>query len=183
MSRRLDRQRATEVVLAEFAALRNEIDHLAGAQRIMINLNSTVVAAVAGLVLTQHANRHLLLALPIASGAIGMVYQWYTLHAKRIGDYIDQHLRPMLVEHTGDTRVLGWEHHLRTRAYRNWRDRLAGRLSYVLLFPAVPAVGLAVSVPFLDSAWYWLAWAAGSVLFLTQVTMWWVQARSWVAWA
>jgi hypothetical protein len=173
---------AVDVVLAEFAALRNEIDQLAGAQRKMINLNITAVATIVGLVLAQRADPHLLLALPVVSAAIGLVYQWYVLHAKHIGDYIDAILRPLLVAHTGDERVLGWEHQLRTTVYRRRGSGLAGRLSYLLLFPAVPAVALAATIAYLDTAWHWLAWTGGLALFGTQVTVWWLQVRRWVCW-
>ncbi|MFI0796675.1 hypothetical protein ACH4OY_28905 [Micromonospora rubida] len=173
---------AVDVALAEFAALRGEIDNLASAHRATMGLNITVVVALAGFVLTNHADPHLILALPPASGAIGLVYQWYVLHAKKIGDYINEHLRPMLVEHTGDDRVLGWEHQLRTTVYPTVGSNLSGRLSYLLLFPAVPVVSLAAAVPLLDSGWYVAAWVVGAALSATQITIWARQARSWVCW-
>ncbi len=172
-----------DVALAEFAALRNEIDNLAGAHRTMMNLNITVVAALVGFVLANRADPHLLLALPPASGAIGLVYQWYVLHARNIGDYINEHLRPLLAEYTGDDRVLGWEHHLRTSVYRRFGSNLSGRLSYLIIFPGVPVAGLAVTAPLLDSPWYVAAWLLGVALSATQITVWVRQARDWVCWA
>ena len=177
------RSPAIDVTLAEFAALRSEIDNLANAQRTMMHLNITVVAAIAGFVLADRANPRLLLAIPLASSAIGFVYQWYILHGKRIGDYINETLRPILVEHTGDDRVLAWEHQLRTRVYAKPGSRLAGRLAYVLLFPAIPAVSLAAVIPYLGSGWHWGVWALGAVLSVAQVTMWIWQVRDWSCWA
>ncbi|WP_329110147.1 hypothetical protein OG792_14715 [Micromonospora sp. NBC_01699] len=173
---------AIGVVLTEFTALRNEIDNLASAHRTMINLNLTVVVAVIGLVLANRVDQHLLLALPLASAAIGLVYQWYVLHAKNIGDYIDQTLRPLLAEYTNDDRVLAWEHQLRTTVYRRRGSAIAGQLSYILLFPSVPVVSLVATVHILDTPWYWVAWCTGVVLSVAQLTIWWVQARHWVCW-
>src|SRR5687768_11405744 len=90
---RTQADRVVDIALAEFSALRNEIDNLANAQRTVMNMNITVVAAIAGFVLANRADPHLLIALPIASGAIGLLYQWYIVHAKHIGDYIDDVLR------------------------------------------------------------------------------------------
>ena len=171
-----------DVALAEFSALRSEIDNLASAHRTMINLNITVVAAITGLVLANRADPHLLLALPLVSGAIGLVYQWYVMHAKHIGDYIDETLRPLLVEQTGDDRMLAWEHRLRTEVYRRPGSAITSRIAYVLLFPAVPAASLVVTYQHLDSPWYWTTWLAGFGLLIVQVTVWWLQARRWVCW-
>ncbi|HZM79708.1 MAG TPA: hypothetical protein VFC19_28595 [Candidatus Limnocylindrales bacterium] len=66
---------AAKVALAEFSALRNEIDNLANAHRFMMNLNLTVVVGIVGLILAEKADPHLLFVLPIASSAIGLVYQ------------------------------------------------------------------------------------------------------------
>ncbi len=171
-----------DVALAEFTALRSEIDNLAGAHRTMMHLNITVVAALLGFVLANRADPHLLLALPPISGAIGLVYQWYVVHAKKIGDYINEHLRPMLAEYTGDDRVLAWEHQLRTTVYPTIGSNLSGRLSYLVIFPAVPVVSLVATFPLLDSGWYVAVWIVGAALSATQITTWVWQARSWVCW-
>ncbi len=176
------RSPVVEVALAEFSALRSEIDNLANAHRTMINLNITVVAAIAGFILAEKARPHLLLVIPLASGAIGLVYQWYVLHAKHIGDYINERLRPLLIDHTQDERVLAWEHRLRTEVYARRGSSLAGQLAYILLFPAVPAASLAIALPYLDSGWHWAAWIAGAALSVAQVTIWFWQARKWVCW-
>src|SRR5918997_5242633 len=98
---------AAMVALAEFSALRNEIDNLANAHRFMMNLNLTVVAGIVGFILADKADPHLLFVLPIASSAIGLVYQWYVVHAMHIGNYINDCLRPILVGHTRNEHVLG----------------------------------------------------------------------------
>jgi hypothetical protein len=176
------RQSAATVALAEFSALRNEIDNLANAHRFMMNLNLTVVVGIVGFVLADKADPHLLFVLPIASSAVGLVYQWYVVHAMHIGDYINDRLRPILVERTRNEHILGWETHLREVVYARRGSALAGRLAYLLLFPAVPAISLLVLLSYLDSIWYTAAWIVGAALVLTQVVLWLLNVRRWVCW-
>ncbi|MEV6695226.1 hypothetical protein AB0M35_27510 [Micromonospora sp. NPDC051196] len=176
------RSAVVEVALAEFSALRSEIDNLANAHRAMIGLNITVVVAISGFILAEKARPQLLLVIPLASGAIGLVYQWYVLHAKHIGDYINDSLRPLLIDHTQDERVLAWEQRLRTKVYARRGSGLAGQLAYLLLFPTVPVASLAIALLYLDSGWHWAAWLAGAALSVAQVTIWFWQARKWVCW-
>jgi len=71
-----------------------------------------------------------------------------------IGNYINNCLRPILVGHTRNEQVLGWEAHLRETVYTRYTRRgsaLAGRLAYLLLFPAVPAISLLALLSYLDS--------------------------------
>jgi hypothetical protein len=176
------RQSAATVALTEFSALRNEIDNLANAHRFMMNLNLTVVVGIVGFILADKADPHLLFVLPIASSAIGLVYQWYVVHAMHIGNYINTRLRPILVGHTQNEQVLGWEAHLRETVYARRGSALAGRLAYLLLFPAVPAISLLVLLSYLDSLWYTAAWIVGAALVFTQVTLWLLHVRRWVCW-
>ncbi len=173
---------AVNIVLAEFNALRSEIDNLAVAHRAMMALNITVVSAVLGFVVANKANPHLLLILPLASAGIGLVYQWYVMHAKHIGDYINEVLRPVLIEYAADDRVFGWEDHLRTKTYDTLSSRLAGRLAYLLLFPSVPTATLIATSNRLDTTTYRLIWGIGLGLLLIQAGVWWSQVRHWRCW-
>ncbi|MEV4416822.1 hypothetical protein [Catellatospora sp. NPDC049609] len=164
--------------LAEFAAMRSEIDELGRSQRTTINLNISAAAAVFAFVLSERADQRLLLVVPLISAALGLLYQAYTVHARNLGDYIDQQIRPVVVEHTGEDRLLGWERHVRTALHRQRHSQLVMRLAYILLIPAIPAVSLVWVVPYLNTVWLWLGWTAGTVLFLVQILVWYRDMRT-----
>lgn len=119
----------------------------------------------------------LLLVAPFVSVALGLLYQQYTVHAKGIGAYVEDHVRPVVVEHAGDERLWQWQRYLARDRYPTWRSRFAMWTAYVLLVPAVPLFGLAWVVPSLDSFWTWTAWSVGAVLVVAHVMSWFVESR------
>jgi hypothetical protein len=163
--------------LAEYAALRSELDEIARGQRQLLTLNVTTMAALYGFVLSQAISARLLLIAPFISAALGLLYQQYTLHAKGVGAYIDRHLRPLIVEYAGDGRLWGWHDFLSHEMYQTISSRVAMRLSFVLLVPAVPAFALVWVLRYLDSPWLWATWAVGLVVLAVQVASWLREAR------
>ncbi|MFG1793691.1 hypothetical protein [Nocardia sp. NPDC049149] len=164
--------RIVQCALAEFAALRNELDDFSRAQRTIMNLNISGNAVIVGFVLSHKAGPQLLLVVPYLSITLGLLYQTYLLQIERIGDYVNDVIRPLLVDSTGDDRVFGWERDLRANLYLKPGTKLAGRLSFVLLILITPAVGLLWVIPFLNHGWYWLAWVGGLALYVLQLVNW-----------
>ncbi|WP_433192743.1 hypothetical protein ACQP1G_29100 [Nocardia sp. CA-107356] len=164
--------RVIDCALAEFSALRGELDEIGRGQRTVMSLNISANTAVAAFVLSQRVAPQLLLVIPYLSVALGMLYQTYANHARYMGDYINEHLRPIIVEKAGDNRLFGWEQHMRTRLYQDSASRLPMRAAFTLIVPMIPAVGLIWSIPYLHPAWYWLAWCGGLTLFALQIVSW-----------
>jgi uncharacterized membrane protein YoaK (UPF0700 family) len=79
----------TEVRLAEYAALREEIQNRSGLQQTLVGLNVTVIAAVVGFVLSKHGSAPALLVLPPVLLTLG--YLWLD-HHRVIGE-LDRYIR------------------------------------------------------------------------------------------
>jgi hypothetical protein len=172
-------EKAINCTLAEFSALRSEIDDLGRAQRAVINLNISTAAAIIAFVLSQRASPLLLLVAPFASSAFGFLYETYTLHIRYIGDYIDQNIRPIIVGYTNDDRLFGWESHVRSKICTSGSSRLAMQMAFTLLMPVVPAVSLVWVLPYL-TGWYWVVWSGGVLLYIVQMLSWIKNARGWM---
>ncbi|MEV0337971.1 hypothetical protein AB0H49_03000 [Nocardia sp. NPDC050713] len=57
-------RRVLDAALAEFVALRNELDEIGRGQRTVMNLNISVTTAIAAFVLSQRVAPQLLLVIP-----------------------------------------------------------------------------------------------------------------------
>jgi hypothetical protein len=68
----------TEVRLAEYEALREEIQNRSGLQQTLVGLNVTAIAAVVGFVLSKHGSTPALLVLPPVLLTLG--YLWLDHH-------------------------------------------------------------------------------------------------------
>jgi hypothetical protein len=129
--------------LAEFNGLRAEILHRVGAQGRLVQLNLTALAAVAGLIITNHATPNLLLVMPVFSA--GMAFAWLE-HMRQltlIGNYIDKELWPFLSKVAGAD-LPSWE--------RTWSNanptlilQITGSLEPAVLLAGPPIFALAVS--------------------------------------
>ncbi|MGI5183413.1 hypothetical protein ACQEVZ_44860 [Dactylosporangium sp. CA-152071] len=166
-----------EAALAEFVALRGELDEIARGQRQILILNVSAAGALFGFVLSNAVPTKLLLVAPFVSVALGLLYQQYTMHAKGVGAYIDEHVRPVIVETAGDDRLWRWQRYLTQDMYPGWRSRFAMWMAFLMLVPAVPVFGLAWVLPSLDSFWTWSVWSVGVVMVAAHVTSWFVESR------
>jgi hypothetical protein len=117
---------ATSLMIAEFSHLRQEQFHRTSTQQLLTNLNLTFAATISGFVLTRttatasssSANQQrsvlLLLLIPIISFILGLQYYHQDRSIIRIGNYIDQVLRPFAMRISGET-IFQWEPYLRRR--------------------------------------------------------------------
>ncbi len=93
----------TTVLLAEYAALRAELERRAGVQWNVVALQITSAGVVASLALSQSSHNALLLLLPLSSYVFGNRYVLHDYHMKLISRYIQESLSARLDGH------LQWE--------------------------------------------------------------------------
>jgi hypothetical protein len=80
------------VRLAEFQALRSEIDRRSNIQQALIALNLTISASMAGVVTTDGLDERLLIVIAFASATFGVLWLDNHLVIKEIGSYIRDEL-------------------------------------------------------------------------------------------
>ena len=156
---------AATILVAEFAALRAEIQDRSRNELNMVTLNITASAGVWGLALSGHVATGIVLVLCLLCPSLGRIYADNGMWSQRIGEYIDQNLRPIAVVLSAEPHLLEWE------AW--WRD-LEGRVpeqpwkalkvdsTIFGFFTVAPAVAFAVGTIWLThhhAPWWWLVLA------------------------
>jgi hypothetical protein len=151
-----DAAAAAAIDQAMFSACREEILARSAHQHTLISINLTALAAVAGVVLSGHADKRLLLLLPLLSSSIGLL--WYD-HARNI-DSLGDYVRERLPE--GFT---GYERYI-AELERKERRRVPMTFALLMLFVATPIAGLVVPIHRVEGA-LWLLWGVGLLLGVT----------------
>ena len=83
------------VGLAEFASLKNEIQHRASAQLTLLSLDITAVGAIGGISLSQHQPA-IVLFMAILCPALGIFYLDHDRHIRTLGAHIRDSLWPRI---------------------------------------------------------------------------------------
>ena len=96
-------QAATQVMLAEYAALRTETDRRATIQWNVLALQLTSTGVIASLAISRASGAALLLIIPLSSYMLGSRYILHDFHLKLISRYIRDSLSERLAGH------LAWE--------------------------------------------------------------------------
>ena len=96
-------QAATQVMLAEYAALRSEADRRATLQWNVLALQLTSTGVIASLAISRTSGSALLLIIPLSSYMLGSRYILHDFHLKLISRYIRDSLSGRLQGH------LAWE--------------------------------------------------------------------------
>jgi hypothetical protein len=96
-------QVASQVMLAEYAALRAEVDRRATVQWNVLALQLTSTGVIAGLTISHASDIALLLVIPLSSYMLGSRYILHDFHLKLISRYIRDSLSERLRGH------LAWE--------------------------------------------------------------------------
>ncbi len=138
----------TEQVM--FSACREEILARSAHQHTLISINLTALAAVAGVVLSGHADHRLLLLLPLLSSSIGLLWYDHARNIDSLGDYVRERLP------AGFT---GYERYI-AELERKERRRVPMTFALLMLFVATPIAGLIVPIQRVRGA-LWLLWAVG----------------------
>lgn len=126
----------TDVVLAEFAALRAEILQTLSQQWIILAFDLTAAGAVFSIALSSH-NPRILLILPVVTYSLIDQYLRNFKMLMRLGKYIQDTLSPAVDGH------LGWEEWLKPQLDPGKQTRLK-RLSG--LFSPLPSIFLLISI-------------------------------------
>lgn len=98
-------EKAVDVAVAEFNALRAEIIQLNTAQAAFVGISITALGVVIGLGVRK--DDRLLLIIPPLAILVTLVYAGYAFRASEIGRYIGTKLWPYLQQRVGD--VPSWE--------------------------------------------------------------------------
>jgi hypothetical protein len=157
-------KQVVSAVLAEFQALQGEITNVLSAQQTIINIDITATAAIVGLVVTEKVDARLLLVAVGLSCALGLLYAANAFQITAIAHHIEAVHRPTIVEHTGDDRLLSWNHSFRGGP-RPAPARLVRAVGVILLFLALPLVALVWVIPSMCDTWSWVAWGLSLCLF------------------
>jgi len=96
-------QAASQVMLAEYAALRTEVDRRATVQWNVLALQLTSTGVIASLVISHGSDIALLLVVPLSSYMLGSRYILHDFHLKLISRYVRESLSGRLQGH------LAWE--------------------------------------------------------------------------
>lgn len=137
---------------AEFAAYRQEILTRSGHQYTLLVLDLTALTAVAGFVLSDHADRLLLLLLPIVSSSIGLLWYDDARNIDSLGDYIRERLPTFG----------GYERRIAELERDEWR-RVPMTLALLVLLVGTPVSGIVLTFHQLHGA-LWVLWACGVML-------------------
>lgn len=163
-------QAETQIMLAEYAALRAEIERRAGVQWNVFALQVTSAGGVAGLAIATTSNFALLLIIPLASYMLGSRYILHDFHIKLIQRYI----RDRLSDELGGR--LAWERWKRSK-FSDVPDRQYRRITrWTVLHPtrlAFEGVAvLALAAGAVSAAYRWWADPPGWMLIVGFAVMW-----------
>jgi hypothetical protein len=145
-----------DVRLAEYAALRAEIAQRSSFQQALIALNLTALATIAGLVVSNHAAKGLLLFVPVISSTFGLLW-------------LDHHRNIDLIATYTREELWRW-----TPSWEDWFAQRRAPIKDVVYFLAVGlvyggAAGTCLGVGWPSSragAGQWLLAGAGVLLFV-----------------
>jgi hypothetical protein len=156
-------------VLAEFAAMRAEIDRRSNEQHAVMGLSITATAALAAFVISRD-HYELLPLFPILAAVLGMRWLDHHRRIREIGDYIRDRINARLWVLTGTADLLGAEKKL--------LDSQAYRIVLTLLVAttfALPPVGAVVgAIAHRDgfTAWNWTLLGLGMGIFAITLAYW-----------
>jgi hypothetical protein len=161
-----------QAALAEFSDLRTEIQNRSGAAWTLVNLNVTATATILGFVLADKADPRLLLALPIVSSALGMLFIDHAYNINNLGSYINKKIRPVVRDASGDDRLLGYEEAMDKYEQKKLLRFIPFGLPLTILFSGVPLASLCFVLGSLGAGWAWVLWALDVVLVAVQLGLW-----------
>jgi hypothetical protein len=168
----VDKGSVLQAALAEFSALRSEIQARSGTGWTLVNLNLTATTAILGVVLSDKVTPRLLLALPLIAPSLGLLFIDHAYNINNIGSYIGARLRPIVTQAAGHNDLLGYEAVIDKYEGNRILRMLPLGLPLTLLFSGIPVAALVFVVPSLDAAWAWVVWAFGLSLVLLQTSLW-----------
>lgn len=163
-----------EVAMAEFKALRDEINQRATYCHTLLNINVVASGTVAGLALNNRDRILLLLILPVLNPVLGLLWLDHSFAIRGMGDYVERSLRPLVNQYAGASgQLLGWEGHLDEHEGDSKVLRFIPLGAPIaVLFAGVPVASLALTLTSLGQIHAWLLWGLGLALTLAFIWMW-----------
>jgi len=162
-----------QVALEEFVKLRDEIAGRSTAQWTVLGLNATVSAATVGFVLANHADRNLLLLLPLLTPALGLLFIDHALNIFQIGTYINDVLKPAIRKEIGSATLFGYEEWVRRWEHQTLWRLLSFGIPLVVLFTIVPLAALLSTFPAETTlSPIWFLWLAGVLFTVVEIGFW-----------
>lgn len=134
---------AVSVLLAEYNALRGEIDRRSQAQQTLANLALGLSGALVAYAVAHDAVVVLLLQ-PILASTLGLLYADHGLAIRRASRYLDRCVVVSIERLTREPALMRWERIVQSP--RNWVWRVFWLLPPALLFIASSAVVLTVAL-------------------------------------
>ena len=135
------------ILLAQFTALRAEIQNRSTFQTTIVSINVTAIGVISGFYFAQHGDPRVLFVLPILSPILGMMYVDQDANIGNIGRFIQNSIVPELARATGVTRLPDYEVFVRDFERRGrYRVVLFG-IPILFMFALVPLGALIL--PFL----------------------------------
>ncbi|HEX3330420.1 MAG TPA: hypothetical protein VHS27_10910 [Gaiellales bacterium] len=141
--------RTPEDARVEFAAYRQEILHRSSQQYTLLALDLTALTAIAGFVLSDNADRLLLLLLPIVSGSIGLLWYDHARNIDSLGSYILENMQSFA----------GYEQRIDELEVSELR-RVPMTLALLVLLVGAPISGLIVTFRDVHGS-LWALWVCG----------------------
>lgn len=166
------KSRIVQITLAEYSALRREIQNRSAHAWTLVSINVTVTAAVLGFVISDGADPRLLLVLPLIAPSLGMLFIDHAYNIRNLGSYIGKRIRPLIIQTTNSTDLLRYEDEIDKYEENRFLRLVPFGLPLTVLFTVVPMAGLIFVIPSLDAAWSWIVWSFGLVLVLAQLVLW-----------
>lgn len=130
------------VRVAEYAALRNEITTFLALQGQFMNYSVILGGVIAGLAIKDRAalTPELLALLPLPFLIFGFLYADAKARILRVALYLQNELRPTLIDPAADQAPLGWETYIRGPSDLKPFLATAERLRWALFFGPVVAL-------------------------------------------
>ena len=171
---------ATEFLVTEFQALRQEVGYRSTAQHTLLNLNVTAIATVLGFALSQKGRELLLLVIPLPCFALGTLYFDHGRCIDRIGRYINDHVTPLARDVSGAPPVFLWESRVR-EDQNTWLGRLVWAGPIFLVFVGAGIVSVIAAAfpvfshqPTVAAGAWWppILWCVEVLLMTILTTIW-----------
>lgn len=104
-----DKSQILQVILAEYNALRTEIQNRSGIQSTILQIHITAITFILGGVLTQSFGQWLIFLIPIEATLFGLWWLDHSLVIMEIGTYLRLSVEPRVSKFLNQDKLLSWE--------------------------------------------------------------------------